>query len=166
VTVYPRLRMRLALDAQVLSDALLPRSIKPDDVQALGRLMLAAYRGTVDDEGETEADAVAEIDQVMEGGYGRFLSDCSFVVADDAGRPIGASMVTLFESDPVLTYVVVHPEMKRRGIGTFLLAASGNALLTAGYSQLDLFVTEANESAVNLYRKLGFQVVDRVTKPR
>jgi ribosomal protein S18 acetylase RimI-like enzyme len=157
--------MRLSLAAQVLSDALRPRSTKPDDVQALGRLMLAAYRGTVDDEGETGADAVAEIDQVMDGGYGRFLSDCSFVVEDDAGRPIGASMVTLFESDPILTYVVVHPGMKRRGIGTFLVAASGNALLSVGYPQVDLFVTEANEPAVNLYRKLGFQVVDRVTQP-
>jgi ribosomal protein S18 acetylase RimI-like enzyme len=55
--------------------------------------------------------------------------------------------------------------MKRQGIGTFLVASSGNALLSAGHSQLVLFVTEANEPAVNLYRKLGFQVVDRVTGP-
>ena len=74
-------------------------------------------------------------------------------------------MTTQFESDPFLTYLVVDPEMKRRGIGTFLVAASGNALLSAGYPTLDLFVTEANEPAVNLYRKLGFEVVDRVTEP-
>ena len=66
---------------------------------------------------------------------------------------------------PFLTFLIVDPEMQRRGIGTFLVAASGNALLSAGFSRLDLFVTEANEPAVNLYRKLGFQKVDRVTEP-
>jgi ribosomal protein S18 acetylase RimI-like enzyme len=30
---------------------------------------------------------------------------------------------------------------------------------------VDLFVTEANEPAVSLYRKLGFEVVDRITGP-
>jgi ribosomal protein S18 acetylase RimI-like enzyme len=55
--------------------------------------------------------------------------------------------------------------MKRRGLGTFLTTTSANALVTAGYSQLGLFVTEENEPAVTLYRKLGFRVVDRLTSP-
>lgn len=124
--------------------------------------MLAAYRGTVDDEGESEADAVAEVERTMEGGYGPLLGDGSLVI-EDGRRMVGACMTTLFESDPFLTYLVVDPEMQRRGIGTFLVGASGNALLSGGYATLDLFVTEANEPAVNLYRKLGFQVVDRIT---
>jgi hypothetical protein len=45
--------------------------------------------------------------------------------------------------------------MKRRGIGSFLITASDNALLAAGYRELDLFVTETNEAAVTLYNKLG-----------
>ena len=126
--------------------------------------MLVAYRGTVDDEGESEPDAIAEVERTMGGEYGPLLDDCSFVV-EDRERIVGASMTTLFDSDPFLTYLVVDPEMQRRGIGTFLVAASGNALLSAGYARLDLFVTEANEPAVNLYRKLGFRVVDRVTEP-
>lgn len=126
--------------------------------------MLAAYRGTVDDEGESEADAVAEVEKTLGGRYGPPLEDASFVVEDD-GRVVGASMTTLFESDPFLTYLVVDPEMQRRGIGTFLVVASGNAVLSAGYATLDLFVTEANEPAASLYRKLGFRVVGRVTEP-
>jgi ribosomal protein S18 acetylase RimI-like enzyme len=126
--------------------------------------MLAAFRGTVDDEGESEADALAEVEQTLRGEYGPLLDDASFVV-EEGDRIVGASMTTLFESDPLLTHLVVDPGMKRRGIGTFLVAASGNALLSAGYATLDLFVTEANEPAVNLYRKLEFRVVDRVTGP-
>jgi ribosomal protein S18 acetylase RimI-like enzyme len=60
---------------------------------------------------------------------------------------------------------MVEPEMSRRGIGTFLLHASGNALLRTGYTELDLFVTEDNDPAVNLYRKVGFDVIARLTEP-
>jgi ribosomal protein S18 acetylase RimI-like enzyme len=156
--------MRLSLAEQALSGSRRARAIGPDDVHGLGALMLAAYRGSVDDEGESEADAVAEVERTIGGGYGPLLGDASFMV-EEGDRIVGASMTTLFESDPFLTYLVVDPEMQRRGIGTFLVAASGNALLSAEYARLDLFVTESNEPAVNLYRKLGFRVVDRVTEP-
>ena len=156
--------MRLSLAEQTLSGSWRARAIGSDDVHALGALMLAAYRGTVDDEGESEANAVAEVEETLGGGHGPLLDDASFVV-EGGGRIVGASMTTLFESGPLLTYLVVDPEMKRRGIGTFLVGACGNVLLSAGYATLDLFVTEANEPAVNLYRKLGFRVVDRVTGP-
>jgi len=155
--------MRLSLAEQALSGSWRARAIGSDDVHALGALMLAAYRGTVDNQGESEADAVAEVERTIGGGYGPLLGDGSFVV-EEGGWIVGASMTTLFHSDPFLTYLVVDPEMQRCGIGTFLVAASGNALLSAGYARLDLFVTEANEPAVNLYRKLGFRVVDRVTE--
>jgi ribosomal protein S18 acetylase RimI-like enzyme len=81
-------------------------------------------------------------------------------------------MITLFESEPLsfesgplLTHVIVQPDMKRRDIATSLIAVSGRALLSTGPG-LDLFVTEANESAVNLYRKIGFEVMDRFTERR
>jgi ribosomal protein S18 acetylase RimI-like enzyme len=156
--------MRLTLAERGLSSAWTPRTLEPSDVAALGALLLAAYRGTVDDEGETESDAIGEVERTMEGEYGPFLPDSSFAV-EDCGRIVGASMVSLSESRPLLAYVVVHPDMKRRGIGSLLVAATGNALLAAGHSELELFVTEANEPAVSLYRKLGFRLVDRLTEP-
>jgi ribosomal protein S18 acetylase RimI-like enzyme len=156
--------MRQILREQDTASTWQARAIQRSDASALGALMLAAYRGTVDEEGESEADAIAEVERTMAGDYGPWLEGCSFAV-DGGSRIAGASMVTLWEGDPFLTYVVVHPDMKRRGLGTFLMTTSGNALVTAGYSQLDLFVTEENEPAVTLYRKLGFRVVDRLTSP-
>lgn len=164
MTTYPRLRMRQTLREQDTSSTWQARAIQQSDASDLGALMLAAYRGTADDEGESEADAIAEAERTLAGDYGPWLEDCSFAV-DNGPRIAGASMVTLWEGDPFLTYVVVHPDMKRRGLGTFLMTTSANALVTAGYSELDLFVTEENEPAVTLYRKLGFRVVDRLTSP-
>ena len=127
-------------------------------------MLLAAYRGTVDDEGETEDDAIGEVERTVEGEYGAFLPDASFV-AEDGGRIVGASLVTSFESRPFLAHLVVHPDAQRRGLGASLVAASGNALLAGSDSELGLLVTEANEAAVALYRKLGFEQVERLTAP-
>jgi ribosomal protein S18 acetylase RimI-like enzyme len=163
VTVYPRYHMRTVLrEREVSPDAHL-RAVERSDVAALAELLLAAYRGTVDDEGETLEDAVGEVEQVLEGAYGPFVSDASFVAEGDDG-PIGASLVAIWESRPLLLYLVVRPASKRRGVGTSLLLATSNALLHAGHRELDLFVTEANEPAVGLYRKLGFEVVDHLER--
>jgi ribosomal protein S18 acetylase RimI-like enzyme len=156
--------MRQTLREQESSGSWRARPIERFDVPTLGALMLASYRGTVDDEGETEADAVAEVERTLSGEYGPFLSGCSFGV-DDADRIVGASLVTLWEGQPISTYLVVHPDLQHRGLGTFLMATSGNALMRAEYTHVNLFVTEANVPAVSLYRKLGFRVVDRLTDP-
>ena len=126
--------------------------------------MLAAYRGTVDDEGENDEDAVAEVERTLEGEYGPLIADCSFLASHE-GRVVAASLVVLSEDRPLLAHLVVEPEMSRKGIGTSLLHASGNALLRAGYTELDLYVTEENDPAVNLYRKVGFEVIARLSEP-
>jgi predicted N-acetyltransferase YhbS len=78
----------------------------------------------VDDEGESEEEG--EIGQVIH-GYGPLLEECSFV-AEDEGRLVGATLVTLSRAQALLRHVVVDPSMKRRGIGSFLITASDNAL--------------------------------------
>jgi hypothetical protein len=42
--------------------------LEPSDVVAVGTLLLAAYRGTVHDEGETKSDAIAEAENTIDGG--------------------------------------------------------------------------------------------------
>jgi ribosomal protein S18 acetylase RimI-like enzyme len=155
--------MRIALEERAPSTEPPRRRVERSDVPALGDLMLAAYRGTVDDEDETLEDAVGEVEGILDGTYGPFAADASFVVEADDGL-VGASLVAIWEweSRPLLLYLVVRPDAKRRGIGTALMLESANALATAGHHALDLFVTEANEPAINLYRKLGFEVVDRL----
>jgi ribosomal protein S18 acetylase RimI-like enzyme len=154
----------VSLEERVVSLEAPARRVERSDAAALGELMLAAYRGTVDDEGETLEEAVGEVEQVLDGSYGPFASDASFVAERGDGLA-GGSLVAVWESHPLLLYLVVRPEAKRRGVGTSLLIETGNALLAAGYPELDLFVTEANEPAVALYRKLGFRVVERVEEP-
>jgi GNAT superfamily N-acetyltransferase len=132
----------------------------------LAKLMLEAYRGTVDYEDETLEDAIQEIEQVFEGKYGALLRKCSFVAKSDAcPYLVSATIVTLFEQVPLLAFSMTHPNHKRQGFGRALLQRSTNALLHEGYMELRLAVTDTNTPALNLYRSMGFREESEEVNP-
>lgn len=131
------------------------RPVRPDDAPALAALMLDAYRGTIDDEGETVEEALAEVNAMLDGKYGPWLADASFVVELD-GRLAAASVITLWLDIPLVAQIFTHPAYTNRGLGKFLLTRSINALYDQGYEELVLYVTEGNDSAQHLYTILGF----------
>jgi ribosomal protein S18 acetylase RimI-like enzyme len=53
--------------------------------------------------------------------------------------------------------VCVLPEWRSAGLGQALLAATVANLTQRRFSLLSLTVTKANERAIELYRRLGFQ---------
>ena len=152
--------MRLALERQEPVGAFGCRSVTEADAAPLGRLMLDAYRGTVDDEGETLEDAVAEVAKTTQGGYGRFLPDCSLAIEQN-GVMSSACLITLIEERglPFLAFAMTAPGSQGKGMAAFLLKTAINVLFDNGHRELVLVVTEANEPAVRLYRKLGFEPV-------
>lgn len=154
-----RMTMRLDLDLDLErvrgAPALPLRAPRDEDRIALARLMLAAYAGTTDDEGGTEADALAEVDRTFAGGYGAFLGDMSRVVEVD-GRIASAALVTRWRDRPLLAFSMTLPDCKRRGLARACLLGAIDALRAAGERELVLVVTRANEAAVRLYEGLGF----------
>src|SRR5262245_39063977 len=159
-----RLWMRLDLTTATSTSAGSLTTVDGWTADALAPLLLASYRGTVDDEGEDLEGATGEVERTLTGVYGPLLADASFVAAD-GDRPVGAILVTLWEERPLVAHVVVDPSIKRTGLGTKLMNAAANALAAAGRTELDLFVTEANEPAVRLYRSLGLRTLRRITSP-
>ena len=123
----------------------------------LAILLYAAYRKTIDDEGETFADALAEIDKVFADGYGRFLPGCSFVVAEGEFL-LSACLISWWEPHdaPLVVFTMTRPEAQGRGLARALLQRSMNALIDAGYDRLTLIVTDGNSPAQHLYESLGF----------
>lgn len=67
---HRRLPMKLALARQPLDAGVTCRNPDVRDKEDLAILLYAAYRGTIDDEGETFADAVAEVDKLFAGPTG------------------------------------------------------------------------------------------------
>ena len=140
------------------------RQVRSQDAEALGRLMHDAYRGTVDDDGESLEQSVAEVREALGGKYGEFLPGCSFVILD-GGSPASATLVTVWEGRPLLAFVMTDPDHKGRGMGAFLVQWTIDALLDQGYGELDLFVTRTNDPAVRIYERLGFRDVEGWSLP-
>jgi len=153
----PRIAMELALVAQSPRGPWSVRTIRDSDAQGLAILLYAAFRGTVDDEGETFSDAMTEIENVFAGRYGRLLPDCSFVI-EQGEFLTSACLISWFElhDAPLVVFTMTRPESQRRGMARFLLRQSIDALLAAGHDRLTLVVTDTNLPAVALYRALGF----------
>ncbi len=135
-------------------------NITHNDADLLGSLMFESYHNTIDDEGETPAEATEEIQQTLSGKYGPILETCSFLV-EEQDRALSATIVSWWQGvqHPFLLFAMTDPQAQRQGLSRFLLKRSINALLAAGYSDLSLAVTIGNIPAQKLYESIGFQVV-------
>jgi GNAT superfamily N-acetyltransferase len=131
------------------------RLFKPRDEAALGPLMLRAYRGTVDDEGETVEEAVAEVRKTLSGGYGDFMPACSMVAERDS-HVVSATLVTRLVGQPFVAFTFTDPACQGQGLAGACIRAAMAQLLLHGERELGLMVTLANTPAVSLYARLGF----------
>ncbi len=154
-----RIKMKLILTWFETVESWDYRTISIQDIPALGELMLAAYKGTIDYEGETLEDAISEIQDTLQGKYGLFLAECSFIIEDDT--ILSACLVVLSEQmkAPLLVYSMTRPTAQNQGMATSLIQQCCNALLAKGYHELYLVVTSVNTAAQHLYQKMGFQAV-------
>lgn len=141
--------------ARVVPGDPLSRPVHDDDRLALASLMLAAYRGTVDDAGEGPDDAAAEVARLFDGKYGRFDPIWSEVVIRD-GSVVSAALVTEFEGRPMIAFSMTAPAWKRRGLARAGLLRVMERLRHAGRDDVDLAVTAANTPARLLYESMGF----------
>ncbi|MGZ3679332.1 MAG: GNAT family N-acetyltransferase [Ktedonobacterales bacterium] len=156
---HQRHKMCVELTLQTPAVHLGARHVSANDVEGLARLMLAAYRGTIDDEGDTLDGARAEIQRTLAAAYGTFLPNCSWLIAD--GDTIRAAcLVTYFDmwQAPIVAFVMTDPASKGQGLGTNLIKHSMNSLLGQGYTRLCLAVTEGNAPAQHVYNLLGFEI--------
>jgi GNAT superfamily N-acetyltransferase len=153
-----RFEMRLNLTPQEVDPDQPARLVSRADVPELAHLMIGAYRGTIDDEGETLDEAAAEIQATMDGKYGEFLSTCSFAIELD-GVLVSACLVTFWEGMPLIAFTMTHPDRQNRGLMTGILKRSINAMIAEDHDEVRLLVTKANLPAVHVYERLGFHTI-------
>ncbi len=164
VVAMARSRRRMALDLlrelPEQREAVAGRPLAESDAPALAELMLAAFRGTVDDEGEDIDQARDDVRRTFEGGYGPLLWPASFVI-DDGAALLSASVITYWKGSPLLSFSVTQPRAGRTGLASALISQSARTLAGQGHTRLELFVTRGNGPAERLYDKLGFREVER-----
>lgn len=93
-------------------------------------------------------------------------TDDACLVAEIKGRIVGAVWTRIMNDyghidDETPSFAIsIYEEYRNLGIGTALMEAMLKLLKSKGYKQASLSVQKANY-AVNMYRKAGFEVVDK-----
>lgn len=119
------------------------------DRHRLATLMLEAYRGTIDDEGESLEDAVAAVDHYLAVAE----REHSYV----SGEPAFAFAFVVVVNDlHYIDPVVVAPDRKREGLGRAMVARCLRSLGTAGLSEVGATITDGNVASERLFLGLGF----------
>lgn len=132
----------------------------------MAELIVAAYRGHVDshinDQYSHRPGALRFLKNiVLFPGCGIFQADTSLVTVEEkTGRLLGAALTSRVAAGVAhVTQVCVAPERQKQGLGRALMEAVLERLAVRGCHGVSLTVTAENEPAVQLYYKLGFQVL-------
>ncbi len=130
---------------------LVTREVNGTDRNALAALMLDAYRGTIDDEGEDTADALAAVD----GYLAEMQQQQSFVVIEN-DRVVAMAFVTVVDGVHYVDPIVVASDRKRTGLGRQAVRMLLNTLATAGITEVGATITDGNIASEKLFVGLGF----------
>lgn len=128
------------------------RPVRPDDRAALARLLLDGYRGTIDDEGEGPAEALAAIDE-----YFSSIEWEHSVVVEQAGEPASLAWVVVVEGRYFIDPVVTAAAAKGRGLGAAAVRAALSSLAAAGVTEVGAVITDGNTASERLFASLGFE---------
>ncbi|MDG4658327.1 ribosomal protein S18-alanine N-acetyltransferase [Ectobacillus antri] len=79
-----------------------------------------------------------------------------YIVAEEANEVIGYCGMWLIVDESHITNIAIHPSCRGRKLGEQLLTYCMNQARLKGAKTMTLEVRVSNETAQNLYRKLGF----------
>ena len=134
------------------------------EYQPAAALITAAYRGHVDseinDQYRTLTGSLRFLNNIVRfPGCGTFDPQASFSVFQRRTRTlVGLILCSLVRPDVGhITQVCVLPEYRSAGLGEAMLAASTRNLRGRGFRCISLTVTEANDRAISLYKRIGFE---------
>jgi ribosomal protein S18 acetylase RimI-like enzyme len=166
---HPRVFMNyeMALHPQTVPPLAPEFEIRPwaeEQYQAAAALITAAYRGHVDsdinDQYRTLTGSLRFLNNIVRfPGCGTFDARASFVVIDRRTRTlVGLILCSQVRADVGhVTQVCVLPEYRSAGLGVVLLAATTRSLRERRFRAISLTVTQANDRAIALYERIGFE---------
>ena len=173
VSVFERNFMRIDLRRAALGEGRVryPMYIEKwsDHYQdTAAQLISSAYTGHVDsrinDQYRSAAGARRFLYNIVQyPGCGAFYRPASYSAFDaGSGRLCGISLASLVAPEcGHITQICVSPSVRGTGIGHALLRASLTTLREMGCRSASLTVTAANDDAVELYKRVGFDIARR-----
>ena len=131
------------------------RPVGADDRQELAALMMDAYPGTIDYDGETLEQAVEEID-----GYLKTEAYLEVSRAAVSGGVIQAAvLMSRIAGVPLVGYVMTRAAVKGQGLASALLDIATEAVWANGASEISAYITEGNLPSEAIFRKAGYELI-------
>jgi ribosomal protein S18 acetylase RimI-like enzyme len=173
VSVYERNFMRADLRCAALPEGPIHRPIfiqrwTDHDHDAAAQLIATAYAGHVDsrinDQYRSAVGARRFLYNIVQyPGCGTFYRPASYTAFEaQTGRLCGISLASLVAPNcGHITQICVSNSVRGTGVGRELLRRSLATLRESGCASASLTVTAANEGAVKLYERVGFQTIRR-----
>jgi ribosomal protein S18 acetylase RimI-like enzyme len=136
------------------------------EYQPAAAVITAAYRGHVDSEINDQYRSLSGSLRFLNNivrfpGCGTFDPSASFVVSHRRTRSL-AGLILCSQIRPDvghITQVCVLPEYRSAGLGVVMLAATTKSLRERRFQAISLTVTGANDRAVALYARIGFESI-------
>jgi len=162
---HERFQYALDIDDTVLSgsaDASF-RHPQPTDLEQLAELMLDAYIGTIDYEGETLSDARDEVGSYLRG---RPLLEQSIVHVSDDVIDCACLVSYLAHVElPLIAYIMTARARKRTGLARRALCGALAELRVGGYARVVATITDGNTPSETLFTSLGFSRLQSRRRP-
>jgi len=127
------------------------RSVSAFDREALAELMLAAYVGTIDYEGEDLDDATDEVTAFLSTAPSLHHS----MIAQIGDDVVSAALVGQADGLPLIRSVMTRAGHTSRGLGRLVVASALEVLASDGHQTVGLFITDGNTPSERLFRSLG-----------
>lgn len=132
------------------------RPLTDADTDALAGLMLDAYVGTIDYDGENIDDARAEIEEYLAADP---ILTCSRVI-EIGDSMVAASLVARWEDYPLIAYVMTSSSSKGQGLARAALLSTLDCLARTTDLEVFAFITEGNTASERLFLGLGAVRID------
>jgi L-amino acid N-acyltransferase YncA len=127
------------------------RAPSAGDRDGLATVILQAYRGTIDDEGEDDDAALMAVDEWL----GRAERPHS-VVLEIGGLIVAVSFVVDVAGRMYIDPVATAPRHKRHGLGRAAVCVSLRSLQRSGTAEVGAVITDGNIASEGLFTGLGF----------
>jgi ribosomal protein S18 acetylase RimI-like enzyme len=139
------------------------RPWRDEDLAPAARLISEAYRNhpdsLINDQYRSVHGSMRFLNNIVRyAGCGTFSAPTSHVVVHRTNREfVGLILGSRVSAESGhITQVCVHPHFRRHGMARMLLAKAAFHFMRQGATEISLTVTEANESAVDLYLAEGY----------
>ena len=157
--VFARLRLEAPTRKSPPPEGVVLQPPEEGEVLGLTRFLMDVYEGHMEQAFGMHVGPEEEwrgyVGGLFKGDSGQYMPDASYV-ALEAGRIVGAVLITHWMGAPLVAELGVSKDRRGKGLGRALLEVAMSRLAARGEERLALYVTVGNDSAVALYRSLGF----------